>query len=368
MENKLQLLTEWTPLQYSAQTIKESRDRNGGKVVLKGVLQRANTVNQNGRIYPISILEREILNYQKFIKENRALGECVDEETQIFTKRGWLNFKDLRPDDRVFTLNTETNELKEQEILHITNKHYSGKMLHFYNARSLDMKLTPDHKVLLYDRNNKPTYMTAQSVYDLYNEESSWLSHCGLSFRSEWVGETPEIYNIPGTDLNVDPHVWAGFMGIYISEGCAAGTKSGYSSSNKVQITQKKAENVKMIRDLLRDMPLEWRECARADGETIDFTCSHKGLHSYLYELGHSSQKRIPDEILEWSKEHLETLMTWLLIGDGRNRVIRGRLVREYCTTSPELAQDVSELFMKLGVGSNTRSYLQKDREIEPEG
>ena len=30
----------------------------------------------DGRIYPKPILEREIMNYQKLIQENRAMGEC----------------------------------------------------------------------------------------------------------------------------------------------------------------------------------------------------------------------------------------------------------------------------------------------------
>jgi len=45
------------------------------KMILKGILQRSDSVNQNGRIYTRAILEREIRNYQKFILENRALGE-----------------------------------------------------------------------------------------------------------------------------------------------------------------------------------------------------------------------------------------------------------------------------------------------------
>jgi hypothetical protein len=69
------LLTEWTPLKYDAKLLKEQRDVNG-KMLLKGVIQRANTLNQNGRIYPQSILQREVHNYQKLIQENRALGEC----------------------------------------------------------------------------------------------------------------------------------------------------------------------------------------------------------------------------------------------------------------------------------------------------
>jgi hypothetical protein len=53
------------------------------KVMLKGVLQKADTLNQNGRIYPRAILEREVRNYQKFIVENRAVGECDHPESSV---------------------------------------------------------------------------------------------------------------------------------------------------------------------------------------------------------------------------------------------------------------------------------------------
>jgi len=82
-EDKLKLLTEWMPLTYSAETIKEDMQRNGGKIILKGVLQKSDTLNQNGRIYPRSILEREVKNYQKFIRENRALGECDHPDSSV---------------------------------------------------------------------------------------------------------------------------------------------------------------------------------------------------------------------------------------------------------------------------------------------
>jgi len=48
---------------------------NEGKIILRGVMQRADSLNQNGRVYPMSILQREVRNYQKFIIENRATGE-----------------------------------------------------------------------------------------------------------------------------------------------------------------------------------------------------------------------------------------------------------------------------------------------------
>ena len=46
-----------------------------GVVILSGKLQEANCRNGNGREYPMEILEREMKNYSKLVKERRALGE-----------------------------------------------------------------------------------------------------------------------------------------------------------------------------------------------------------------------------------------------------------------------------------------------------
>ena len=83
MSDKMKLLTEWLAFDYTPDMIKESRELNGGKIIMKGVLQKADTLNQNGRIYPLPILEREIRNYQKFIEENRALGECDHPDSSV---------------------------------------------------------------------------------------------------------------------------------------------------------------------------------------------------------------------------------------------------------------------------------------------
>ena len=49
--------------------------RENGAMFLTGVMQRADAQNGNGRVYPKGILEREIENYSKIVKERRALGE-----------------------------------------------------------------------------------------------------------------------------------------------------------------------------------------------------------------------------------------------------------------------------------------------------
>lgn len=79
----LKLITEWSAWEYDKnKTITEAAS-NGGKYIMRGILQKANTLNQNGRIYPIDILEREVRNYQKFIAENRALGELDHPDSSV---------------------------------------------------------------------------------------------------------------------------------------------------------------------------------------------------------------------------------------------------------------------------------------------
>jgi len=53
------------------------------KIMMKGILQKADTLNQNGRIYPLAILDRECRNYQKFILENRATGELDHPDSSV---------------------------------------------------------------------------------------------------------------------------------------------------------------------------------------------------------------------------------------------------------------------------------------------
>jgi len=77
------LLTEHIPFTVDRKIIEESISRNT-PLVVTGVIQRAEAKNQNGRIYPREILEREIENYVNGpVKESRALGELDHPESSV---------------------------------------------------------------------------------------------------------------------------------------------------------------------------------------------------------------------------------------------------------------------------------------------
>lgn len=71
-------------LSVTPEQINESMVKNNGKVVLTGVMQRADATNQNGRQYPSDILKREADKYkQVFVRERRALGELDHPDSQV---------------------------------------------------------------------------------------------------------------------------------------------------------------------------------------------------------------------------------------------------------------------------------------------
>ena len=58
-----------------------------GAVFLTGIIQCADQKNGNGRVYPESVLRREVENYKKIINENRALGELDHPDDSVVNLR-----------------------------------------------------------------------------------------------------------------------------------------------------------------------------------------------------------------------------------------------------------------------------------------
>jgi hypothetical protein len=78
------LLVDYITFDISPETINESMEKNNGRLLVKGVLQRADAKNQNGRVYPKDILIREAKKYSEInIKERRALGELDHPDSSV---------------------------------------------------------------------------------------------------------------------------------------------------------------------------------------------------------------------------------------------------------------------------------------------
>jgi hypothetical protein len=74
-----------------------------GGMMLSGVIQRADARNGNGRIYPYSVLNREMDTYRQLVQERRALGELDHPDQSVINLKNvshlvtevWWNGKDV---------------------------------------------------------------------------------------------------------------------------------------------------------------------------------------------------------------------------------------------------------------------------------
>ena len=79
-----QLIVDYIPFEIQPHQISEAMKENNGKLVVKGVLQSADTRNQNGRVYPKEILMREAKKYSSnFVTQKRAMGELDHPESSV---------------------------------------------------------------------------------------------------------------------------------------------------------------------------------------------------------------------------------------------------------------------------------------------
>ena len=105
------LLTEYRPFNVSKRLAEQAVKENK-PLMVTGVLQRAEAKNQNGRVYPKEILEREIKKYiDGPVRERRALGELDHPESSVINlqnvshnvKRCWWDGDDVMGDVEILS-------------------------------------------------------------------------------------------------------------------------------------------------------------------------------------------------------------------------------------------------------------------------
>lgn len=88
-----------------------------GGMILSGIMQKADTQNGNGRVYPARVLMREVENYKKLVKERRALGELDHPDDSVINLKNashmvtdvWFQGKDVM--GKVQVLNTPSGNI-----------------------------------------------------------------------------------------------------------------------------------------------------------------------------------------------------------------------------------------------------------------
>ncbi|MBM7557304.1 anaerobic ribonucleoside-triphosphate reductase [Halanaerobacter jeridensis] len=285
---------------------------------------------------------------------SNPLTGCYDEKTEVMTKDGWKYFSELTYEDKLFTL-AEDNQIELHKPKNIFEYDWEGELYRF-DHKSLDLLVTPNHKMVYDDANTKERGFVRA---DEFNGNVHRIPKQG-----EWQGIEREHFILPKIEnnwiagnynsklhykkeaLKINMDLWLKFLGIFISEGCTDNENIAKSHGYRVTISQTKKKVRMKIKKLLDEMPFNYRI------EGKEYIICSKQLWSYLKQFGNCYNKYIPKEIKALSSRQLKILFKWLMHGDGHIRPLRGQAKKRqmtYYTASKQLADDLQEIIMKIG-------------------
>ena len=160
-----------------------SEGRGDRNLVVQGVIQRADSKNQNGRVYPKDILAREVEKYiEGPVSENRALGELDHPESMVINlknvshniKQLWWDGDDLM--GKVEVLPTPSgNILKELFLNKITVGISSRGMGSVQSLGEGTVEVQDDFELLCWDFVSTPStqgaFMTPTGLSEGYKPQ-----------------------------------------------------------------------------------------------------------------------------------------------------------------------------------------------------
>jgi hypothetical protein len=112
---------------------------------------------------------------------------CIDENTEILTKKGWKTNKTINQKDIVLNFNIKTNKIEEDKINKIFVTLYEGTMLSLKTSRT-DRLITPNHREVFRKRNGKIKIDTVDKILwqeYLYNAAPDFSSTSKTKFIDE---------------------------------------------------------------------------------------------------------------------------------------------------------------------------------------
>ncbi|KKM69525.1 hypothetical protein LCGC14_1449920, partial [marine sediment metagenome] len=294
------------------------------------------------------------------------LGYCYSEDTEVLTKRGWLEHKDVTLEDIIACYNTETSEIIWDKPILLWEQDYKGKMIEV-DGKLTNFCVTPEHTIWAAKTiGHAPQKYEEMKAKDLFNLKNNRF-RVKLSAKNK-IQKGPDIFKVPyyycdrknreKKDINVDMILWLRFLGWFISEGSATANRNW-----EVNITQQVGENSKIIDELLEKLPytISRKEFTTQWGkQQINWRITCKALVLWLRKnCGiHSRNKKIPEFIFNTSTENQEIFLRTLLLGDGSR--LNSNRSPQYNSSSKQLLNQVQRLALSLGY-SSTMKFYEKD-------
>ena len=294
---------------------------------------------------------------------------CYDEKTRVLTRDGFKYFKELLYTDEVATLNLKTEELEYQRPEKIVRFRRQDKMVSL-KGTFFDVCVTPDHKMVVKEDSDlrwnlipfNKLISKGKSDQMIIPDKYKTKKNC------KWTnGKEMSIFKVPVltnkkyppkknviTEISMD--VFLEFLGWYLSEGSTYIAKRGYVNT----ITQVKEKYIPEIISCIKKMGYNIFKTKK------DIIFSSREMCYYLKQFGKAKEKFIPKWAKNLSSRQIKILLNSLFKGDG-SLYENGDWVK-YTTTSKQLAEDVQECLLKIGMSgavSTSDPTLKKPGKID---
>ncbi len=278
-------------------------------------------------------------------------GACFDVNTEILTTCGWKRFSDIDPNEIVASYNKDSGKFEYQPIQerHVYDFESNDKLkiIHI-TQRGVDVMVTPEHRMLV-ERNGQLQVVMSQNLkhYDKFISSVSWDGMV--------PSELPYLKS-PLAHLGLDEYLR--LVGYYISEGGSKRELSrGLSEDKQIQAAGI-SQNIDSpcyedIEHLVKAAYCNYsvHKDERRHVPTHTFIINNVEIARYLCEqFGMvAGTKRIPQWIKDLPVENLRMIYDSMMAGDGNVRDNKTKPKYKYTTTSKQLADDFSEICLKLG-------------------
>lgn len=144
-------------------TEEEKRYVADGGMILSGIMQKADTQNGNGRVYPMEVLQREVKNYSKLVKERRALGELDHPEDSVINLKNashmvtdiWMDGQDVK--GKIKVLDTPSGKVLQSLVGANVNVGISSRGMGSVSESRGQTIVEDDFQLICFDMVSEPS-------------------------------------------------------------------------------------------------------------------------------------------------------------------------------------------------------------------
>jgi len=164
-----------------------------GGIILSGKLQEAEAKNGNGRVYPKKILEREMKNYEKLIKEKRALGELDHPDDSVINLRNcshlvtevwWDKDNSNAVHGKIQCLDTPSGKILQELVRAGVKLGISSRGLGSVTESRGDTIVEDDFQLICFDMVSEPSTNDAFMLQESKNNDNNNLTKSDRVWRT----------------------------------------------------------------------------------------------------------------------------------------------------------------------------------------